>query len=171
MVVAAGGGVKGAPPSRALPAVDRSFEWRRGFAGRGRPGAVNCRWSCPRPGGRCLPHGPARGGWGQGRTRRAITVDGKALKGSAHLAATHRRLLSAVTHRRGATLVQAEAGPVMGLSRYSAKPLVSVVERSLRTGTGCCRPGGQGSMMLVGQMVRGMTGRAGGRSRRGGPDG
>lgn len=83
MIVAAGGGVKGAPRSRALPAVDRSFEWRCGFAGRRRPGAVNCLWSRPRPGGRCLPHGPARGSWGQGRTRRAITVDGKVLKGSA----------------------------------------------------------------------------------------
>ncbi|MFH0246339.1 ISAs1 family transposase [Streptomyces sp. HK10] len=42
--------------------------------------------------------------------RRVIAVDGKALKGSARLAATRRHLLSAVTHHRSVTLAQAEVG-------------------------------------------------------------
>ncbi|MFE7860135.1 ISAs1 family transposase [Streptomyces sp. NPDC057403] len=42
--------------------------------------------------------------------RRVIAVDGKALKGSAHLTATRRHLLSAVTHHRAVTLAQAEVG-------------------------------------------------------------
>ncbi|MFD8525597.1 ISAs1 family transposase [Streptomyces capillispiralis] len=42
--------------------------------------------------------------------RRVIAVDGKALKGSAHLTATRRHLLSAVTHDRAMTLAQAEVG-------------------------------------------------------------
>ncbi len=102
--------------------------------------------------------------------RRAIAVDGKVLKGSAHLAAAHRRLFSAVTHHRAATLAQAEAGPVMGSSRYSAKSLAFVLEKFLRTGAGCCRPAGT-AMMLVGQMVRGMTGGLGSGAGGGGPDG
>ncbi|MCX4579004.1 transposase family protein [Streptomyces sp. NBC_01571] len=39
--------------------------------------------------------------------RRVIAVDGKALKGSARLAARRRHLLSAVTHHRAVTLAQA----------------------------------------------------------------
>jgi hypothetical protein len=42
--------------------------------------------------------------------RRAIAVDGKALKGSARLTATRRHLLSAVTHGLVVTLAQAEVG-------------------------------------------------------------
>lgn len=42
--------------------------------------------------------------------RRVIAVDGKALKGSARLAARRRHLLSAVTHHRAVTLAQAEVG-------------------------------------------------------------
>lgn len=42
--------------------------------------------------------------------RRVIAVDGKALKGSARLAATRRHLLSAVTHGTVVTLAQAEVG-------------------------------------------------------------
>ncbi|MEV0186128.1 transposase family protein [Streptomyces sp. NPDC050625] len=42
--------------------------------------------------------------------RRVIVVDGKALKGSAHLTATRRHLLSAVTHHRAVALAQAEVG-------------------------------------------------------------
>ncbi|WP_434597462.1 ISAs1 family transposase [Streptomyces sp. A5-4] len=46
-----------------------------------------------------------------GRTkRRAIAVDGKALRGSARLEQPHRHLLSAVTHERPLTLAQAEIG-------------------------------------------------------------
>lgn len=42
--------------------------------------------------------------------RRVIAVDGKALKGSAHLTSARRHLLSAVTHGRVVTLAQAEVG-------------------------------------------------------------
>ncbi|MEV7343608.1 ISAs1 family transposase [Streptomyces sp. NPDC093544] len=41
---------------------------------------------------------------------RVIAVDGKALKGSARLTATHRHLLSAVTHGTVVTLAQVEVG-------------------------------------------------------------
>jgi predicted transposase YbfD/YdcC len=57
--------------------------------------------------GRHDPDATARTGAGQ---RRVIAVDGKALKGSAHLAATRRHLLSAVTHHHAMTLAQAEVG-------------------------------------------------------------
>ncbi|MEU6603198.1 transposase family protein [Streptomyces flaveolus] len=40
--------------------------------------------------------------------RRVIAVDGKALKGAAHLTAARRHLLSAVTHHQAVTLAQAE---------------------------------------------------------------
>ncbi|GAA2931660.1 hypothetical protein ACYCCF_24720 [Streptomyces argenteolus] len=89
--------------------------------------------------------------------RRAIAVDGKVLRGSAHLAATHRRLLSAVTHYRAVTLAQAGAGLVMGFSRYSAKSLASVPRSSSARVRGVV--GWRAwPMMPVGQLVRGMTG-------------
>lgn len=52
---------------------------------------------------------PAMTGSISGR-RRVIAVDGKALKGSAHLASARRHLLSAVTHGRVVTLAQVEVG-------------------------------------------------------------
>lgn len=52
-------------------------------------------------------HEATEAGAGQ---RRMIVVDGKALKGSAHPAATRRHLLAAVTHHRAVTLAQAEVG-------------------------------------------------------------
>ncbi|WP_414162568.1 ISAs1 family transposase, partial [Streptomyces acidiscabies] len=46
----------------------------------------------------------------EARSRQVIAVDGKALRGSARLAAPRRHLLSAVTHDRVATIAQVEVG-------------------------------------------------------------
>jgi len=56
----------------------------------------------------------------EARSRQIIAVDGKALKGSARLAAPRRHLLSAVTHGRVATIAQVEVGAKTNEVRHDA---------------------------------------------------
>ncbi|MGW3635959.1 ISAs1 family transposase [Streptomyces sp. NPDC005122] len=61
------------------------------------------------------------------RSRQAIAVDGKALKGSARLTAPRRHLLSAVTHDRVATIAQVEVGAKTNEVRHF-KPLLAPLD-------------------------------------------
>lgn len=61
------------------------------------------------------------------RPRRIIAVDGKALKGSAHLEHQRRHLLSAVTHGIPVTLAQAEVGSKTNETTHF-KPLLAPVD-------------------------------------------
>ncbi|MFD1276026.1 hypothetical protein ACFQ51_43325 [Streptomyces kaempferi] len=61
------------------------------------------------------------------RSRQVIAVDGKALKGSARLAAPRRHLLSAVTHDRVATIAQVEVGAKTNEVRHF-KPLLAPLD-------------------------------------------
>ncbi|MGW3950826.1 ISAs1 family transposase [Streptomyces sp. NPDC004752] len=61
------------------------------------------------------------------RSRQIVAVDGKALKGSARLAAPRRHLLSAVTHDRTATTAQVEVGAKTNDVRHF-KPLLAPLD-------------------------------------------
>lgn len=61
------------------------------------------------------------------RSRQIIAVDGKALRGSARLAAPRRHLLSAVTHDRVATIAQVEVGAKTNEVRHF-KPLLAPLD-------------------------------------------
>jgi hypothetical protein len=61
------------------------------------------------------------------RSRQIIAVDGKALTGSARLAAPRRHLLSAVTHGRVATIAQVEVGAKTNEVRHF-KPLLAPLD-------------------------------------------
>ncbi|WP_328959083.1 hypothetical protein [Kitasatospora purpeofusca] len=61
------------------------------------------------------------------RSRQIIAVDGKALTGSARLAAPRRHLLSAVTHDRVATMAQVEVGAKTNEVRHF-KPLLAPLD-------------------------------------------
>ncbi|WP_238432058.1 ISAs1 family transposase [Streptomyces cavernae] len=61
------------------------------------------------------------------RSRQIIAVDGKALKGSARLAAPRRHLLSTVTHDRVATIAQVEVGAKTNEVRHF-KPLLAPLD-------------------------------------------
>ncbi|MGX1135641.1 hypothetical protein RKD49_007831 [Streptomyces glaucescens] len=61
------------------------------------------------------------------RSRQIIAVDGKALTGSARLAAPRRHLLSAVTHDRVATIAQVEVGAKTDEVRHF-KPLLAPLD-------------------------------------------
>ncbi|MFD0555201.1 ISAs1 family transposase [Streptomyces rectiviolaceus] len=61
------------------------------------------------------------------RSRQSIAVDGKALTGSARLAAPRRHLLSAVTHDRVATIAQVEVGAKTNEVRHF-KPLLAPLD-------------------------------------------
>lgn len=61
------------------------------------------------------------------RPRRAIAVDGKALKGSARLDAKRRHLLSAVTHGTVVTLAQAEVGAKTNETKHF-RPLLAPLD-------------------------------------------
>jgi predicted transposase YbfD/YdcC len=63
----------------------------------------------------------------EARSRQVIAVDGKALKGSACLAAPRRHLLSAVTHDRVATIAQVEVGAKTNEVRHF-KPLLAPLD-------------------------------------------
>lgn len=63
----------------------------------------------------------------EARSRQVIAVDGKALKGSARLAAPRRYLLSAVTHDRVATIAQVEVGAKTNEVRHF-KPLLAPLD-------------------------------------------
>ncbi|WP_327129374.1 ISAs1 family transposase [Streptomyces sp. NBC_01727] len=58
---------------------------------------------------------------------RVIAVDGKALRGSARLIATHRHLLSAVTHGTVVTLAQVEVGAKTNETRHF-QPLLAPLD-------------------------------------------
>ncbi|GAA4032603.1 hypothetical protein [Streptomyces plumbiresistens] len=59
-----------------------------------------------------------------GPSHRAIAVDGKTLKGSAHSGAPDRHLLSAVTHAPDATIAQVEVGSKTNETR-NFRPLLA----------------------------------------------
>jgi predicted transposase YbfD/YdcC len=61
------------------------------------------------------------------RSRQAIAMDGKALKGSARLDTPRRYLLSAVTHDRVATIAQVEVGAKTNETRHF-KPLLAPLD-------------------------------------------
>ena len=61
------------------------------------------------------------------RRRRAIAVDGKALKGSARLTTARRHLLSAVTHGTVVTLAQVEVGAKTNETRHF-RPLLAPLD-------------------------------------------
>ncbi|MGC9544892.1 ISAs1 family transposase, partial [Streptomyces sp. UG1] len=63
----------------------------------------------------------------ESQSRQVIAVDGKALKGSARLAAPRRHLLSAVTHDRVATIAQVEVGAKTNEVRHF-KPLLAPLD-------------------------------------------
>ncbi|MDX3007097.1 ISAs1 family transposase, partial [Kribbella solani] len=63
----------------------------------------------------------------EARSRQVIAVDGKALRGSARLAAPRRHLLSAVTHDRVATIAQVEVGAKTNEVRHF-KPLLAPLD-------------------------------------------
>ncbi|MFI1169635.1 ISAs1 family transposase [Streptomyces sp. NPDC020801] len=63
----------------------------------------------------------------EARSRQVIAVDGKALKGSARLAAPRRHLLSAVTHDHVATIAQVEVGAKTNETRHF-KPLLAPLD-------------------------------------------